>query len=197
MEIKMAIHGPAMAELTDTVIGNKQKPVIRMAVHRQATVNRTSPPVTPDITTSYSTMLNEGGINGIIQEGRSNYFHTTVDPLPTFQNSTRPTILTLSDLVASMDASMKARPYYKVLMDLISPNNASSIGYQIFMRDHAGFIVHYSYTSNGNVLDYQKFKTVMVSVNINIGKSLSLNRKKVYDNWMRIYSKLLVKLIGV
>lgn len=199
----MAIQGPALSEMTNTVLGTsgKPKPAIHMAVHRQTTINRdrvntATQPVTQQ---SENIVVNEGGIIGTIPEGRPNYFHSSVDPLPFMHASNdvppSPTpVVTLYDLVAVMDASMKPKAFYRAFMDLISPSNIGSIRYQRFMQQHAGFVVYCAYTSNGNIFDYGKFRTALFYINGIIKNYFVANGKPMYDNWMREYDKLLIKL---
>jgi hypothetical protein len=207
----MAIRGPELSEMTEQIInGTKPKPTIQVVAHRQRSMNRphqsnvNNHVTQPEPITSYSMLLNEGGVNGFIPASTSNYFHSVVDPLPSINTTNdinmethaKPTVLTLFDLASIMDTNMKSKAFYKVLMDLISPSNMGSIRYQRFMKQHAGFIVYYAYINNGCTFDYEKFKTVMFIVNGKIADYFVWKGDKIYDDWMRIYSKLLNKLHG-
>lgn len=201
----MAIQGPALSEMTNTVLGAKPKPAIHMAVHRQTTINRerdsniTQPVVQQFTQQPESIMLNEGGIVGSIPEGRPNYFHSQIDPLPFMYASndaaTSPTpVITLYDLVAVMDDKIKSKAFYQTFVNLVSVSNIGSTEYRYFMKQHANFIVYYAYTSNGNVFSYDRFRTVLCKINGDIGRYFTASGKYKLDSWMRLYNILLVKL---
>ena len=196
----MAIQGPALSEMTNTVLGAKPKPAIHMAVHRQTTINRERDNTTTHITQQpESVVVNEGGITGTIPEGRPNYFHSPVDPLPfMYASNDAPTspalVITLYDLVAVMDDKVKSKAFYQTFVNLISVSNIGSTEYRYFMKQHANFIVYYAYTSNGNVFSYDRFRTVLCKVNGDIGRYFTASGKYKLDSWMRLYNMLLVKL---